>query len=655
MAAGSSRQWLAEAMALHQAGRIDEARVRLRKVLSREPGNFQAVFMAGMLQLQAGDLPGGIGLLQRAAVLNPASPEVHGNLGIALRSAGRNDAALMHLDRALTLAPASSPIQFNRATVLQALGRHDEAVAAYDAVLTHTPEYGEAWYQRGLALHAAGRLADALASYDQATGLADDPELHYNRGIALQALGRHEEARMAYEQATALRPDFPAAHNNLGNLLTEMGDAEGAIGALQRCIDLTPDFAEAHNNLALALAAADRPEEALAHLDTALALDARYAEAYLNRSSVLLTLGRPEEALGSLEQADVLAPDNPKILHNFGIVLHALNRLEEAQASYRRALSLQPDYVEARFHLSLTALLRGDFQTGWDGYELRWDVRGAKPRRHTGNPLKAGMAIANRRILLWCEQGLGDAIQFLRYVPLLAQRGARTILEVPAELYDLTRSLGNIETLVIQGEPLPSFDLQCPLLSLPLVLGTTPIPAAVPYLDAAPERLPAWQPRLAAAGLKVGIVAAGNPKHRNDRNRSVPLDRFRSLIREGIALHLLQKECRPTDADVLQREPAIRDLRPWLTDLSETAAVIACMDLVITVDTSIAHLAGALGKPVWILLPFNPDWRWLLDRRDSPWYPTARLFRQPAPGDWETVFADVRDALADLTAARNQC
>lgn len=635
-------------MALSHEGRAAEALARCRKVLSKEPTNFHACLMAGILRLQTGDSAGGIALLKRATVLNPNSFEARYNLGIALRASGQYHEALAQLDRTIALDGTLAAVHVNRAAALQALGRCEEAIAGYEAALALEPTNLEAWYQRGLALHALDRDQDAIVSYDRVLQVTDDAEVHYNRGVALQALGRRKEALSAYDRALSLHPDFPAALNNRGNLLLDLGRADEAHQCLDRCVSQSPKFPEAYNNLALALTALGQHSDALTALDHALALAPAYVEAHLNRSTALLALGRPEDALSGLVQAEQLAPADPKVHHNFGIVLHALNRLDEALARYRKALELQPGYAEAAFHMSLTQLLQGDFRSGWQGYEFRWAIRGAAPRRLEGPFWRGAAAMAGQRVVLWCEQGLGDAIQFCRYVPLLASQGTEVILEVPADLMSLARTLPGVDTLVAQSEALPAFDAHCPLLSLPLALGTDleTIPDTVPYLAAEPGKVAAWKSRIAGDGkLRIGIVASGNLKHSNDRNRSLALESFSTLMRDGVDYFLLQKECRRADEDYLRATPAIRDLRPWLTDLSETAAAIECLDLVISVDTSVAHLAGALGKPVWILLPYNPDWRWLMDRPDSPWYPTVRLFRQPTFGDWPTVMADAGKAL----------
>lgn len=609
--------------------------------------------MAGLLHVQRGNVDEGIALLKRAAVLNPGSFEAHANLGIALRAKGEYESALEHIDRALALSQPQPALLAIRGTVLGALRRNTEALSAYDAALAIAPDDSETHYQRGLVLHAMGQPADALASFNRALAGANDPEIHYNRGVVLQSLGKSEEALAAYGHALALNPNLAAALNNGGNLLVDMGRADEGEAWMRRCLVQSPDFAEAHNNLALALMAQERHAEALESLGRALQLDASYVEAHLNKATAMLDIGRPDDALASLQRAEQLAPESAKVHHNFGIVFHALNRLDEAVSHYRRAIDLQPGYPEALFHMSLTELLLGDFAAGWKNYELRWRVRNAASPRIPTPPWSGDIPVEGKRILLWCEQGLGDTVQFCRYAPLLAARGARVILEVPATLATLAKSLSGVETQLIQGGTLPDFDLHCPLLSLPLAMGTDlgSIPAQVPYLTAEPKKISEWAERLSVSqGLRIGFVASGNPKHKNDRNRSLPLASLAPLIRQGVACYLLQQECRAADEEYLEATPAIMDLRPWLTDFSETAAAIACMDLIISVDTSVAHLAGALGKPVWILLPYNPDWRWLLGRDDSPWYPGTRLFRQPAIGDWDTVVASVGTALQALTA-----
>lgn len=642
-------------MALHSAGRLDEALPRYNKILKKEPGNFLACLMAGLLRIQTNHIAEGIILLKRAVVLNPGSVEARANLGIALRAEMRYEEALTHLDGALALDGSNAALHVNRAATLQALGRNEDAVASYDQALALLPENSEAWYQRGLALHAIQRNEEALVSYDRALEHADDPETHYNRGLVLQELGSTAEALAAYDRALSLHPEFPAALNNRGNLLVACSRYDEAMNCLNRCIAMHPNFAEAHNNLALALSGLGHHMTALTCLERALTLAPDYVEAHLNKSTVLLALARPEDALNCLQQAERLAPTDPVVHHNFGIVLHALNRLEEAQSHYRRALDSRPDYAEAGFHLSLTQLLQGDFENGWSGYELRWNIRGAPPRRIVSALWSGNSPLARKRIVVWCEQGLGDTIQFCRYVPLLKNMGASVILEAPAEFTSLAKSLAGVDKFVVQGDSLPAFDSHCPLLSLPRAFDTRldTIPSTTPYLSASPEQVAQWKLRIGITeNLKIGIVAAGNPRHKNDLNRSMALEVFSALIQDGVSVHLLQKECRPADESHLQATPAIRDLRPWLTDISETAAAIECMDLIISVDTSVAHLAGALGKPVWILLPFNPDWRWLMDRSDCPWYPTARLFRQPTLGDWSAVIRSVHRALQDFIARR---
>ena len=346
-----------------------------------------------------------------------------------------------------------------------------------------------------------------------------------------------------------------------------------------------------------------------------------------------------------------LRPDHAEAYYNRGIALQSMLRLPEALESYRRAVALRPDYALAHWNESLCRLLMGDFEGGWREYEWRREVREFAPQYHDfPRPLWLGeQEVAGRTILLHAEQGFGDTLQFCRYASLLAARGARVILEVQPPLKSLLTRLSGPAMVLAQGEPLPEFDLHCPLMSLPLACGTTldTVPAAERYLTADPERVAACSARLGnTARPRVGLVWSGNPAHGNDYARSIALvDLLGSLDGAGVTFVSLQKDVRSHDRATLAARADILHCGEELRDFDDTAAWIEAMDLVISVDTSVAHLAGALGKPVWVLLPYAPDWRWLLEREDSPWYPTARLFRQPRSGDWDGVLLAVACAL----------
>jgi tetratricopeptide (TPR) repeat protein len=473
---------------------------------------------------------------------------------------------------------------------------------------------------------ASSRHEEVLAKHDRA--LALDPgsaQSHFNRGNALRALKRHKEALACYERALAIRPGHAGALYNRGNALRDLKRYEQALDSYNRALDIQPAHAAALNN----------------------------------RGIVLRALRRHEESLASYDRALALKPDDVGTLNNRGNVLLALKRHDEALASFQRALALKPDHAGAHWNEGLCRLITGDFGSGWRKYEWRWQrATFTSSKRDFSEPLWLGdQPVAGKTVLLHAEQGFGDTIQFCRYASVVAALGAKVVLEAQPPLRALLASLDGPAQVVAKGEALPAFDYHCPLLSLPLAFDTRidTVPSSIPYLRAPVDRVPRWAARLGtSAAPRVGIAWSGQPKHRNDHNRSIALASLLPLLGKGVQFVGLQKDVRSRDREILDRHRDLLNLGEELTDFADTAALISQLDLVIAVDTSVAHLAGALGKPVWVLLPFTPDWRWLLDRDDSPWYPTARLFRQPASGDWDSVVRKVVEALGDkfgITAA----
>lgn len=380
----------------------------------------------------------------------------------------------------------------------------------------------------------------------------------------------------------------------------------------------------------------------------ALAVDPSNVEVLSNRGAALRMLDRYDEAIADYDRALRLAPNHADAFNNRGVALAALNRHAEAVESYGRALALRPDSPRARFNRALSRLVAGDFERGWEDYEARWEgSKTSAPRRAYREPEWDGRTpLAGRTILLYGEQGLGDAIQFARYVPAVRSLGARVILEVHLPLKPLIAPLAGAENTFAFGEALPPFDCHRALMSLPHAFGTrlATIPAAIPYLEAPPAHVERWRTRLGnAAHPRIGIAWSGSPTP--DPHRSIPLAAWAPLRALGPTLVSLQKDVRPDDRAAVSADPPILHFGDELADFRDTAALASLMDLVISVDTSAAHVAGALGRPMWLLLPFSPDWRWLLERADSPWYPTARLFRQPHIGDWEAIIARVAAAL----------
>ncbi len=536
-----------------------------------------------------------------------------------------------------------------RATAEQAAGRLAESEATCREILARDESHAGAWHLLGIVALRSGDPRIAAAHIEHAIGIAPErADCRHSLGFVLRALGRDADAEASFREAVVLDPDFIEAHYQLGNLLRETKRFAEAAAGYERALALNPDHHQAHNNLGAALGELDRYPEAIAHFRRAVELKPDYVEARSNLGNALKITGQLAEAEAECRRAIALAPAFAPAHLNLGLALQELGQFDEALACFRRASVGRGDYAKAVACEGLLLLLRGDFAAGWEKYEARWRI-GDLPPRDFAQPQWRGEPLAGKTILLHAEQGFGDAIQFLRYAPLVAARGGTVTVEIQKPLVRLAARIPGI-TVVARGESLPAFHVQCPLLSLPLALGTTldSIPATTPYLSVAAEQLAQWRSRL-CNGFKVGIAWAGSAVHRNDRNRSIPLERLAPLLEiEGPRWFSLQVGERAAD---LAGRKGVINLAPELTDFGETAAAIAALDLVITADTAVAHLAGALGKPVWLMLPFVPDWRWLLGRADSPWYPSMRLFRQPRAGDWDAVVAAVRGALAQWVVA----
>jgi tetratricopeptide (TPR) repeat protein len=541
------------------------------------------------------------------------------------------------------------------AIVQSSLGKQHTALASYERALKLRPDYAEALSNRGNILHELKRFEEALASYDRAVELRPNyAEALFNRGNTLHELKRFEEALASYDHAVELRPDYAEAFLNRGNTLHELKRFEEALASYDRLLKLRPDYVEPLLNRGNTLHELKRFEEALASYDRLLKLRPDYAEALFNLGSTLHELKRFEEALASYDRLLKLRPDYAEALLNRGNTLQALKRFEEALASYDSAVELRPGYAEAISNEAVCRLLIADFDRGWEKYESRWETERLRTtKRNFVQPLWIGKDnVRGKTILLYAEQGFGDAIQFCRYVPLVAERGARVILEVPRPLQELMTALISGAQIVSRGDPLPDFDMHCPLLSLPLAFGTRleTIPSTALYQRASPQALVNWDARLVSRKhrARIGLAWSGNPAHPNDHNRSIGLSSLLSFLDINATFVSLQKDIRPEDATVLKNHSGLLHFGDELETFADTAALVSTLHLVISVDTSVAHLAGALAKPVWVMLPCNADWRWLIDREDSPWYPTVRLFRQDETRAWDSVIARVRTALYDF-------
>jgi tetratricopeptide (TPR) repeat protein len=542
-------------------------------------------------------------------------------------------------------------------TLAQAVALHRQGDLAgaekiYTRILKARRDHFDALHLLGLLKHQTGKAGEAYRLISAA--LAVNPrsaDARSNLGLVLHALKRDGDALASFEQALALDPAHVEALNNRGTALINLDRPAEALASFERLLAVNPRHLEAQVNRANALLALERVEEAIAAYDAVLAGEPRHAGAHFNRGNALARRDRCEEAIAAYDRAIALVPGYVKAHNNRGLALRALNRNDEALASYGRAIALDRDFAEAHLNAAHARLALGDFARGFAAYEWRWKVAALAPHRRAFRqpPWLGTPDVAGRTILLHAEQGLGDTIQFARYAKTLARRGATVVLEVAPPLKPLLCALDGAARVLAQGEALPAFDLHCPLASLPLALKTelASIPADVPYLAAPAERVEKWRARVEALPRpRVALAWAGNAAHANDRNRSIALSRLAPLWSvAGLSFVSVQRELREVDAGVLARAPRLFHLGDELADFADTAAVLALCDLVISVDSAAAHLAGAMARPVWILLPFAPDWRWMLARADSPWYPTAKLFRQPAIGDWESVVARVRSEL----------
>ncbi len=608
-----------------KAGRLADAEPMARAVVRDYPDHPDSHHLAGFVALRLGRPDDALACFDAALARrgDHVGALVHG--GHALRALGRDAQALRFYDRALAVEPTQLEALHGRGHALAELGRAWEAVEGYARAIAAAPDFLDAYIGKGNVLVTLERLAEAVACFDQALArLADLPDaklavvahLHYFRADALLRQDRFDAAVAGYDRALALLPDYHEALLGQGRALTELGDHADALDCFTRACALRPDDVRSHDY----------------------------------RSRALRELGAWGDAVAAAERAVALAPDDTGALTALGHGLRAVGRVDDAEAAYAKAVAIKPDMGPLLFNHAICLLLQGDYERGWPAYEARWTTeRMSKRKPSFAQTLWLGQQdIAGRRILLHAEQGHGDTIQFCRYAPLVAARGAHVVLGVQAGLRPLMAGLDGVADVVDRAEAMPVFDLHCPLMSLPLAFGTRldTIPATVPYLAPPAGHRAMWRDRLGRRqGPRIGIAWSGNARHQNDRNRSIALEALRPIARLGVGLYCLQRELRSADMAAFAMFGNVAFFGGQMLDFADTAALIAELDLVISVDTAVAHLAGAMGKPVWLMLAAAPDWRWLLSTPTSPWYPTARLFRQRDAGDWTELVAEVCAAL----------
>ncbi|HEX4066335.1 MAG TPA: tetratricopeptide repeat protein [Acidobacteriaceae bacterium] len=609
---------VAKAIRSHEAGRLEEARQLYLRVLAIEARHARSLYGLGLIGQASGDSEDAVRRFREAIAVCPNDAAYHTSLGGSLQAQRKIDEADSEYRQALRLDPNYALAHNNFAGLLQHAGKFEEAKLHYERAIALKPDFAAAYSNLGTVLLNLNGLAAAVACQQKALALKPDlVEAHNNLSLVLRKLGRLEEAATHYERAVALRPNYVEAWSNFGVLLRQQGKLEESAACLVKALNLRPNSAEAFDNL----------------------------------GNTLRDMGRLVESAACHERALALKPDFAQAHNNLGYTLRKQGKLAESRESYQRALVLDPGSPDIRWNLCLLDLLEGNFAEGWRHYEVRFQREGNRPRSFS-KPIWCGEPLNGARILLHSEQGLGDAIQFLRYIPLVHAAGGTVILNVPRALGRLAASLPGVDTLTVEDESLPPFDWHCPLMSLPLAFKTSldSIPNRVPYLTVPKEALQRLNDLHGTnRELRIGLVWSGNPKCTEDQIRSMPLSSFRSVLElDGLRFFSLQLGAAAAQLGTI--ETPITDLSSAINDMADTAALVMGLDLIITVDTSVAHLAGALGKPTWTLIPFAPDWRWLTDREDSPWYPTMRLFRQDHFGDWESVVQSIRVQLSALAA-----
>jgi tetratricopeptide (TPR) repeat protein len=614
---------LSQAVRFHQSGDLQQAQKLYQQVLDLQPQNPDALHLLGFATYQSGNAQAGLLLIHQAIAINPSRPDYHTNLGV----------------------------------VLAALNQHGDAVETFRHALLMRPKFAEAFYNLGLSLKALDRNPEAIEAYQAALAAKPDwLEALINLGNSLMELEEYSEAAAEFEKATKLNPDSPPAWFNLGNAYLKLERFEDAIAAARRAVAAQPIYPEAYNNIGTACSASKRPEEALSALLRAVEQKPDYAEAFSNLSSAYDALKKFPESIAAARRALELDPSIPQAHANLARSLLATENTDEAITEYRRAIELDDNLAEAHYNLGMILLRKGEYHEAWKHYEWRWDVKEFKmDRAHFVLPAWNGEDLRGRTILIHIEQGFGDLIQFARYVPLVAQRGGKVYLESFPELGRLMESVPGVEKVVPPGPTPPQAEIRCPMLSLPRIFDTTlqTIPTKVPYLWFNPQLAQKWREKIdEEKRLKVGLVWNGRP--RPEPKRSVPINQLAPLaaVKNVRFISLQFGEA----AGQIKDAPPGLQIEDWTTqiaDFSETAALMANLDLIITIDTAAAHLAGALARPTWVMLCHRADWRWTQTGSVCPWYPTMRLFRQPTDSDWQTPLRQLAAQLADLAKKKS--
>lgn len=532
----------------------------------------------------------------------------------------------------------------------------DQAERICNEILQQYGEQFDALHCLGLVHFQRGQLDQAVIAFTQALQYRQDADLYSNLGLTLSKLGHIDEALACFDAAISLDSNNVSAFYNRGNLLQTQNQPEDALSSYHSAIAINPQYWPAWSNRGNLLRTMHRPDEALESYNQAIAINPHHPTLLNNRGVVLVELHRPAEALNDYANALALFPGYTEALYNQGNALLALGQTVAAKNSFDRAVESDPFNADAHFNRSLPLLLTGQLEEGWREYEWRWKQPSYKPLHQFDQPRWTGAeSLRDKTILLHAEQGMGDTLQFVRYIPMVKALGARIILEVQAPLKTLLAELEYVDVLITQGDPIPAFDFHCMLMSLPYAFNTglSSIPVYTFPITAPADQVNAWKARLEQVPQpRIGLVWSGNPDHKNDVHRSIPFAYLIAQLAPEFEYISVQQELREHDKAALNSAGNVLPVGEHLKDFADTAALVANLDLIISVDTSVAHLAGAMGKPVWIMLPYAPDWRWMETGESSPWYPSARLFRQPGINDWDTPIKQLNQSLRELFAGK---
>ncbi len=603
-------------LALQQSGQTRQAKKQWLKLLKCYPRHPVILTCLGTIALEAGHIDDAVKWLTQSLAILPEQASALSYLSIANLQMQQFDNALRYADKAIQVNPIYMQAHANRGAALQGLKQYDQAIASFHKALTIDP---------------------------------DNPDTLFNLSLVYLDYGKYTEAISTLKQVLKVKPSDATAHYLCGQLHKELKLYKEATPYFDASIKLDVRNEEAYFGRGLAYLALKQFEAAYADFQAATKIKPSYTNAYINMGIALRNLGRFDDALEAYQLALSLNNQNPEILNNKGLLLVDIQRFDEALECYQQAITLAPDFDEVYWNQSHLHLLLGDYKQGWPLYEYRWKSVQQASFRNLSKPLWLGEeSIAGKKLFIYPEQGLGDFIQFLRYVTKIEKLGAKVILEVPLSLMALVEEMHLDCVLVKPDQGVQAYDYHCPIMSLPLAFKTEldTIPSPIPYLAASQEKIKQWKARVNQENFNVGLVWSGASGHQHDHLRSIALEKLQPLMTLPATYHALQKEFRETDQPVLKKLDNLKTYHSLLNDFSETAALIAQMDLVIAVDTSVAHLAGAMGKECWLLLPYSPDFRWLLERLDSPWYPTMTLFRQSRFNDWTSVVEGVKEKIS---------